>query len=357
MVEDTKRSITVNEHIKILNIYYMLAYAFQALRNTGVSEADAESFENIHELFAAILARGISNQVRRGLYRSYVPMEEPLSAVRGRIDITATVKQQTLRHRRLVCRYDEFSADTDLNRILKFTMQMLLRHGNIRSDIRGSLRHLLPFFDTVSEIDPLSIRWKSIIYNRNNRSYELLMNVCWMTLTGLLQTTSTGAHRLSSFLDDQHMHKLYEKFVLSYYQREHPQYHASASPVDWDIAEGEDRSFLPAMRTDVTLRSGERTLIIDTKYYSHTMQHNPLYDSKSLISGNLYQIFAYVKNADTKMTGLVNGVLLYAGTDEEIQPDCEYTIGGNRIAAKTLNLNSNWQDICEQLDSLAETYL
>ena len=54
---------------------------------------------------------------------------------------------------------------------------------------------------------------------------------------------------------------------------------------------------------------------------------------------------------------MASGVLLYAGTDEEIQPDCEYIISGNRIAAKTLNLNSNWQDICEQLDSLAETYL
>ena len=64
-----------------------------------------------------------------------------------------------------------------------------------------------------------------------------------------------------------------------------------------------------------------------------------------------------IADKDAKMTGLVSGVLLYAGPDEEIQPDCEYTISGNLIAAKTLNLNSNWQDICEQLDSLAETYL
>ena len=54
-------------------------------------------------------------------------------------------------------------------------------------------------------------------------------------------------------------------------------------------------AFNPAtMKSDITLVNGDKTLIIDTKYYGHTMQHNPMYDSSSIISGNLYQIFTYV---------------------------------------------------------------
>jgi hypothetical protein len=58
---------------------------------------------------------------------------------------------------------------------------------------------------------------------------------------------------------------------------------------------GEAQAFLPIMRTDITLTNGDRILIIDTKWYSHTMHTNALHDSITFISSNLYQIYAYVK--------------------------------------------------------------
>ena len=58
------------------------------------------------------------------------------------------------------------------------------------------------------------------------------------------------------------------------------------------------------------------------------MQTNKLYNSTSIISGNLYQIFTYVKNMDCSGNGNVSGVLLYAKTDEDITPDNDYMMGG-----------------------------
>lgn len=107
------------------------------------------------------------------------------------------------------------------------------------------------------------------------------------------------------------MHRLYEKFVSWLLQEKFPQYAANASYIDWDIADEDDKLFLPVMKSDITLTYGGRTLIIDTKYYAHTMQTHTMYDSTSIISGNLYQIFTYVKNKDKAATGNVSGVLLY----------------------------------------------
>ena len=87
------------------------------------------------------------------------------------------------------------------------------------------------------------------------------------------------------------------------------------------------------------------------------MQSNPQFDGISLISGNLYQIFTYVKNKDKNCTGNVSGVLLYAQTDEEITPDNDYSMSGNRISVKTLNLNSDWTEIRSQLDSITVSLL
>jgi 5-methylcytosine-specific restriction enzyme subunit McrC len=69
-------------------------------------------------------------------------------------------------------------------------------------------------------------------------------------------------------------------------------------------------------------------------------------------SGHIYQIFSYVKNRDINNTGNVAGILLYAKTDETITPDADFVISGNKISLKTLDLNRDWKEICEQLDKL-----
>ncbi|MCS3026687.1 hypothetical protein NXW75_29485 [Bacteroides xylanisolvens] len=54
------------------------------------------------------------------------------------------------------------------------------------------------------------------------------------------------------------------------------------------------------MRTDITLTFKERTLIIDTKYYSKSMQCQ--FDKRTIHSNNLYQIHSYVMNYDVNHT-------------------------------------------------------
>jgi 5-methylcytosine-specific restriction enzyme subunit McrC len=115
--------------------------------------------------------------------------------------------------------------------------------------------------------------------------------------------------------------------------------------------------FLPVMRSDITMVYGNKTLIIDTKYYSKTMQKNTLFNSSTIISANLYQIFTYVKNMDVLGSGEVSGVLLYAKTDEDITPDNNYHMGGNRITVKTLDLGGDFSDIKDQLNELVEMFL
>jgi 5-methylcytosine-specific restriction enzyme subunit McrC len=62
-------SMIKDKSIIIKNIYYMLAYAFQALGQPQYDEIASEEFENIHDLFAAILAKGALKQLKQGLYR------------------------------------------------------------------------------------------------------------------------------------------------------------------------------------------------------------------------------------------------------------------------------------------------
>ena len=132
---------------------------------------------------------------------------------------------------------------------------------------------------------------------------------------------------------------------------------ARAAQVKWDLAAGTEEAmirFMPIMQTDIFLRYKEQVLIIDTKYYGHTMQMQ--YDKATLYSGNVYQIFTYVKNQDAANTGNVSGMFLYVKTEEAITLDCSFVMGGNKISVKTLNLNREFKLIAAQLDKIAEDH-
>lgn len=335
----------------------MLAYTYQVLNEAGFQNIASEDFQNVHDLLTAILIKGVSNQVKRGLHKDYISQTETLGNLKGKIDITSSIKQQTMITKRMVCQYDNFSEDTFLNQILKSTMRLLFRHGDVKLDNKKALRKILLYFDGVTGVDPYCINWSAVSYHRNNATYKMLINICWLVIKGLLLTTEDGGYRLAKFFDDQQMHRLYEKFVLGYYKKEYPQYAVNASYIDWDIEDEDNKLFLPVMKSDITLTYKNKTLIIDTKYYGHSMQTNAMYNSTTFISYNLYQIFTYVKNKDKTATGNVSGVLLYAKTDEEITPDGNFKIGGNRIGVKTLDLGSEWCIIREQLDLLPRMYL
>ena len=247
-------------------------------------------FENVAELCAAILAKGVSLQLKRGLGREYIENTESLSSLRGRIEISESIKTRSTMKRQLICSYDDFSENSYMNRIIKTTMELLL-HADIAKTRKKELRKLLVFFGNVDLLDVHMINWR-IQYNRNNQTYRMLIAVCFLVVKGLLQTNTDGSTRLMDFLDEQRMCRLYEKFILEYYRKEHPELTASDSQIPWALDDGVG-DMLPIMQTDIMLSQGSKVLIIDAKYYSHTTQEQ--FDTRTLHSGNLYQIFTYVK--------------------------------------------------------------
>ena len=330
----------------------MLSYAFTTLNQGGYEDVATEEFENMHNLFAAILAKGISRQLKQGLYREYLNRKEDVAVVRGKIDMPGTIQNRLARKRVLTCEYDELSENNLLNQILKTTVMLLLRHTRVDQEYKSDLKKEMLFFSNVDTIDPTTIRWSAIRFQRNNNTYRMLISLCQLILEGMLLTTDSGEYKLASFVDEQRMNRLYEKFILEYYAKECPQVTATASQIPWALDDGIG-TMLPVMQSDIMLTRGSEVLIIDAKYYTHTTQTQ--YDVHTLHSGNLYQIFTYVKNKDTEFGDQphkVSGMLLYAATDEAIQPDNSYQMSGNKISVKTLDLNRDFSEIAAQLNAI-----
>lgn len=339
--------------IKIKNIYWMLAYAFDIIKEKGIQSIKTEEFDNIYNLLSAILVKSLNYQLKKGLNREYVVKTEELTNIKGKIKISDSIKYNTIKKHRLICEYDDFSVNYYMNQIIKTTLLQLIRIDSVDIQYRKSLKRILYYFEDVDEIFIHNIDWNKLIYNKNNITYRTIMNICYLIIEGLLLSTEKGEKKIAEFIDEERMYMLYEKFVREYYKKHFPMLGADVTHIKWDIPEDEAVNLLPNMKTDITLKYKGKTLIIDTKYYGHIFQKNPAFQSQSLRNSNIYQIYTYVKNKDVDKTGNVSGMLLYAKTDEMFFPDQKNTIGNNLIFVRTLDLTHDFEKVMEQLDDIA----
>lgn len=331
----------------------MLAYAFCVLQEQAYKDVMTEEFENAKELLSAILCKGVSIQMKHGLEKSYISQEEALSTLRGKIEIQETIKTLSMQKKQFVCSYDECSVDTYCNRIIKTTLQLLLQ-ADISKMRKNKIKRLLVYFSDISVLDISSIHWK-LSYHKNQQTYRMLISVCQLVIQGLLQTQEDGTMCLMDFLDEQTMPKLYEKFIFNYFKQEHGgrELKISSTQIKWKLDDDMDKR-LPMMQSDIVLSNAKtkKTLIIDAKYYANNMQQN--YGKQTIHSANLYQIFTYVKNWKTEEGECVAGMLLYAQTDADVQPNQVYQMSGNAIYVQTLDLNCEFEKIRKQLDAIVQ---
>ena len=334
----------------------MLSYAFSSLNFKEYNKVKAEEFENIYDLFAELLTIALNKQIKQGLYRDYIEVDETTSSIRGKINITESINELSFINKKLNCTYDEFSVNSYLNKIIKTTLTMLLK-APISKERRRPIKNILLYFRDIDILDINSINWQ-IRYDRNNQDYRMIIGICYLTLTGLIQSETKGENKLMEFFDDARMSRLYEKFILNYYIKEYRGLITAHSPqIKWQLEDDMDY-LLPVMQTDITLEHGDKILIIDAKFYSKILSSR--YGDK-IRSSHLYQIFSYVKNKELELeledkSHELSGMLLYAGTKEKIQPDVDYMMSGNKISVKTLDLYCDFELIKAQLDKIITEY-
>lgn len=200
------------EQILIKNIYYMLVYAFKVLQQKNYKDMETVRFDNAQNLFAAILAQGIGQQLKQGLYKEYIDQKGDLSVLHGKISFPGTIRNQIAHRQQLHCEYDELSENNLLNRIIKTTALILIGSNEVKKEYRQRLRSEMLFFSSIGEVVPSSIRWSDLRFHRNNQTYFMLIGICRLVLNSMLQTEDDGSYKLAAFEDSQEMSHLYENF-------------------------------------------------------------------------------------------------------------------------------------------------
>jgi 5-methylcytosine-specific restriction enzyme subunit McrC len=185
--------------------------------------------------------------------------------------------------------------------------------------------------------------------HRNNGYYDLLLRIAELAFDCLLPDPSGEGFLFQDVLrDEQKMARVFEEFIRNFYRVEQRAFSVEPLTIQWDaIPRFDGVGRLPIMRADVFLRSQERKIIIDTKYYRSALQ--TYHGTDSFHSGNLYQIFSYLKNAAGRDPTFetVEGILLYPEVEHEI--DASYLLQGHHVKVATLDLSQPWPAIEDRL--------
>ena len=335
--------------IPIQNIYYLLCYAWNKLDESDIVDVKTIDSTELIDLFAKVLSNGVSRLLKQGLDRYYIEQEHFEYGIKGKLKLSATIKQNTLPLQCTICDYDEFEFDILHNQILKTTISKLLRTKSLNPDIKDELHKLFIKLPPITEISIRNAHFNQVRLHRNNYHYDFLLKVCQILHDNFFIDETAGVYKFKDFLrEEKAMARLFEAFVRNFYKLE-SEYSVSRDSISWKfVSEStEALNMLPAMNTDITLRLGTRKIIIDTKYYKEAFQ--TYFDKQMISSSNLYQLFSYLLNQEdgTELTRNCEGILLYPSIDDDFEHNFQYQ--NHKIKIKSINLNQDWQMIKTEL--------
>ncbi len=341
--------------VPVENIYYLLSYAWNKLEEAQRIPVDQCDEDDCASLFARVLSGGVRQLIRQGLDRGYVLHKDSLNRIRGKIDFPQSLSPIFMKIPQLVCEYDEFDYNILHNQVLKTTIRRMVGCANLEESLQDELRSLYRRLDGIQEIALTKRHFGLVKLHRNNLFYAFLMQVCELIFDNLVPSEQEGRYEFRDFRrDHRQMAALFESFVYQFYALEQNVFQVTSERIRWDVSKRETEAsmaVLPEMRTDITLTSPKRKIIIDTKFYFSTLQSH--HSKETVHSSNLYQLFAYLMNTEN-LPGTANqnceGILLYPVTSRE--HSYEWTIKGHRISVKTINLNQSCLQIHTDLMSI-----
>jgi len=342
--------MTATPLIPIANIYYMFCYAWDRMREAQSIGLGGVESPDLPNLLARVLLASAGRLLRRGLDQGYQSRVEDIGTVRGRIELYASHALRARRAPRLACEFDELTQNIHLNRVLKSSLLRLSRAPSLDQALAHELRLTARRFSHVGDLQLRRSDFSGIRLHRNNAFYDHILRVAELAFDTLLPDPGGDGFRFVDVLrDERKMAGVFEAFVRNFYRSEQTEFRVEPLQILWDaqpvlVSEG-DR--LPSMRTDIFLRGLQRRIIVDTKYYTEALQEH--HGVKSFRSENLYQLYAYIKNAAAAEPSMVvsEGMLLYPQVGAALH--AKYDLQGHQITIATVDLSLPWPDIARRL--------
>ncbi len=354
---------TTAHGIPIRNVWYMLLYAWhETPRSPYWQRVIVEQAPTLDALFAFSLSHLIQQRLRIGLGCSYMPEQQTLRGIRGRIQLTQSLKQRSFEKGQAACQFEQYSINALKNQIVRTTLFRLAQVGKFgpdrRSDeeLRHSLRRLVHALDGIDliELTPELIHRQQT--ERHDRDYRLMLAICDLVVQRQMPTEDAGRYYVSPLERDRLvLHRVFETFVANFYRQHLAQWKIlPQKTLTWH--EKEPNPYLPTMKPDLMLQEKPtgQLIVLDTKFTAKSLVDNR-WGKAMFNSSHLYQLYTYLSTQEHLSTSheRAAGILLYPAVREELSEVVE--LPRHKMRIECVNLAAPWLQIEQRLlDMLLE---
>ncbi len=310
--------------------------------------------ESLNEILAYLFSKKLQKELRKGVYGEYVYIEENINSLKGSLRVQEQIKNLASHSSKAFCRFEEFSRDNKLNRILSFFVKEVMK--NVKN--RETLKLLRISEMVLGEVDKRSITLNEVnnfSFNRLNKPFEDAFTLGKMIVLGESALGNLGENKVYSILFK--MNEIFEIYIgkllkeLLYKETVHMQH----SKYKLLIKEESNRGVFKLIPDIVIEKNGIERVIIDTKWKSVESKFN----RHGVKREDLYQMYAYL----TRYKNVSTVILLYPYNERIEGEEGEYLESWyldeeehKRVRVYAVNLE-NEKETLKSLDKIVRKYL
>lgn len=248
---------------------------------------------NLYEIFINMYLQEVRQLVKHGIKSSYVEQEDNLKFFKGKLLVGLHLRANLAHKERFYVAYDEFHPNRPENRLVKATLAKLQKLTTSAENAK-EIRQLLTAFEMVEASTNYQKDFAQVSIDRNTKDYEMLMPWSRVFLMNKSFTTFSGDSTSRALLFP--MESVYESYVAQNMKK-------VFTPFGWNVSSQDKGHYLfeePrrqfALRPDIVIKKGKRTVILDTKWKSLVNNDRINY---GISQGDMYQMYAYSKKYET----------------------------------------------------------
>lgn len=333
-VEIGALSVRIAPKIGIRQLLSLACYAIGQIR-LQASEFDFPEHTALPDALALAFGAAARRAFARGLLHGYRTEEDALPAVRGRIRFDDQIRRRFAAPLPVEVRYDEFTADILLNRLVKAAAHRLGRLGLRSREARSGVAWVAESLGDVSLAAFPRGAVPEVRFDRLNEHYRTVATLARLVLRHGAFETDRGQVRASGFLMD--MNQVFQEFVTVALREA---LGASERTFGERSVGSLDDEGSVLLQPDLTWRDRSRwTFVGDVKY--------KLIDGR-VPNADLYQLLAYATALN-----LPGGLLVYAqGKPELATHTVRYS--GKRLEVAALDLSGDLEGVLARIGDLAQ---
>ena len=282
------------DHEKTKHLFLPMLRCWRGFGEKTLRESDIRALRRFPmlEVFVRQFLVNLNELVRGGLARRYIPIEENLPYLGGRILFHDQIRENLINHARFYVSHDELSVNRPANRLIHSAMAKLIPLVQ-NTENRRLLHQLMATFADVPKTVNLHADWQRHQVDRSMPHYGPVMQWVGLFLFGHGLATFAGPHRNLSLLFL--MEQVFEDFVTHSFRRYQTTYHVAAQRPQKPLANIDGQAAF-MMKPDISLRErkhGDVAFILDAKWkHINAVADHPKH---GIDQNDLYQLYAYGK--------------------------------------------------------------